>query len=74
MDTIVRPAGPGQPRPWLLQRREWDGGRQLTYRTLAQLTEDSAREAVASGEAYWYFGEPERRATRVIQRELELAD
>jgi hypothetical protein len=73
MDTILRPAAPGSPRPWLLQRRSWNGGRDLEYATIAHLSDHEAEDMVSSGLAYWYFGNPRRSIMTRIERPMAHA-
>ncbi len=70
MDTIVRPAAPGSTQPWLLQRRLWNGGRDLEYATIAHLSDHEAEDMVSSGLAYWYFGNPRRSSATRIERQV----
>jgi len=58
VDLVLRPSSLVKDRPWALQLRWHESLGETEYRTLAHVTEASAREISRAGGARWMFGEP----------------
>lgn len=57
MDLILRPSGHVEGKPWALQLRH-HGPAETEYQTIARVSDDTARNIIAAGAAFWLFGEP----------------
>lgn len=70
-DLILRPNGFTVGRPYAFQIRKHESLGEVEYTTICYVSEALAREIVATGQAYWLFGEPKALANEQNARPTE---
>jgi hypothetical protein len=61
-DLILRPSGLEGGKPWSLQLRYHESLGETEYDTIADVSDEVAREIIRAGKPFWLFGDPDKKS------------